>query len=292
MNRKTLLAGVVCVVVSAICFGTIPLFSQITYRSGIDPKTLLFFRFGIASLCLSALALVQRQSFPIGRNLVWLIGLGSVGFVLQSFCFFSSLTLISGSLATLLVYLYPVFVVCFSLLRGRPIRSDEAVALMLALIGSYLTIGPTIEQASSGAVVGILLALAAAIVYAAYVVIGEKILAQEQAVPSVAIMSAAAARVYGVAGVVQGFTFPTNISGWWAVACIGIVCAAFAIGLLFQGIKLIGSVNASILSNLEPIVTVVIGTAFLGEMLTLEKVLGGLLIVFAGVVLAKLAYQN
>jgi drug/metabolite transporter (DMT)-like permease len=281
-----------CVIASATCFGTIPLFSQIAYGSGVDPKTLLFFRFTIAFLCLSALALVQRQSFPTGKNLIWLIGLGSVGFVLQSFCFFSSLTLINGSLATLLLYLYPAFVVCFSLLRGRRVPFEKNAALVLAILGSYLVIGPTIEQANAGTVAGVLFALGAAVVYAGYVVLSEDILAQEQAVPSVAIMSASAATVYGITEIFQGFTLPVNLLGWFAVVCIGVVCAAFAIGLLFQGIKLIGSVNASILSNLEPIVTVVIGTAFLEEALTLEKILGGLLIIFAGVVLAKPAYQN
>lgn len=282
-----LLAGVVCVVISAICFGTIPLFSQIAYSSGVDPKTLLFFRFGIAFMCLSALAFAQQQSFPTGKNLVGLIGVGSIGFVAQSFCFFSSLTLISGSLATLLLYLYPAFVVCFSLLRGNRIRFEKVAALVLALIGSYLAVGPTLEQVNPETVAGILFALGAAIVYAAYVVIGEDILAQEQAVPSVAIMSGAAASVYGIAGIAQGFSFPQAAAGWYALISLGVVCAAFAVGLLFQGIKLIGSVNASILSNLEPIVTVVIGAALLGEVLTLEKILGGLLIIFAGVALTK-----
>lgn len=287
MTKSTLLWGIVCVVASAICFGTIPFFSQIAYGSGVDPRTLLFFRFSTAFVCLSGLAVAQRQSFPTGRNLIWLIGLGSIGFVLQSFCFFSSLTLISGSLATLLLYLYPAFVVCFSLLWGRRVSLDAMVALVLAIIGSYFAISPTIEQASPGTVAGIFFALAAAFVYAVYVTIGEAILAQESAVSSVAVMTSAAAAVYGVAGISQGFALPVDTQGWYALFALGIVCAAFALGLLFQGIKLIGSVNVSILSNLEPLVTVLIGTAFLGEELTVEKVLGGLLIIVAGVMLAR-----
>ncbi len=43
------LVGVVLVILSAICFGTNPIFARLSYEAGSNPTTYLFIRFLIAA---------------------------------------------------------------------------------------------------------------------------------------------------------------------------------------------------------------------------------------------------
>lgn len=279
--------GVLCAVVSAACFATIPLFSSIAYESGASPIALLFCRFAIGWVFLRGIAFARHERFPVGRNRRKLIGLGSMGFVAQSICFFSSLQLIPGSLATILLYLYPAIVVCLLWLKGRTIDRAKFLALGLSLIGCYFVVSPAIEQSGGQAILGIALAIGAAIANAIYVVQGEAVLQEEEAIPAVAEMSRAAAIVYGIASIGFGSRFPSSNQGWVALLWIGIVCAAVAIGLLFESVKRLGSANASILSTLEPVIATAIGVWLLGDEVTIEKLLGGTLIIGAAILIAR-----
>ncbi|NJL19756.1 MAG: DMT family transporter [Leptolyngbyaceae cyanobacterium SM1_3_5] len=279
-------SGVLCAVVSAACFATIPLVSNIVYADGVRPITLLFFRFAIASICLSGWAIARRQRFPSQRNLLGSILLG-VGFVLQSFCFFSSLLIISGSSATILLYLYPAFVVCILLLRGQSIDRPKAIALVLSLVGCYLVINPAIAAEGNRAWLGIGFAVGAAIANALYIVLSEPLLNREESIPAVAIMSGVAAFIYGTLNLATDFKFPSMVEGWLALAWIGVVCAALAIGLLFESVKLIGAANSAILSTLEPVMTLAIAVGVLGEAVTIEKLVGGAMIVGAAILIAR-----
>lgn len=60
-----------------------------------------------------------------------------------------------------------------------------------------------------------------------------------------------------------------------------------AIGLLFQGVKLIGSANAATLSTLEPVSTLAIGVRLLSEAMTIEKLVDEAMIEAAASLIAR-----
>ena len=83
------------------------IFARLAMVEGVDVPTMLFLRFTVAGGLLAAFMMMSGRSWPTGRNLWVLILMGAVGYVGQSFCFFSALGHASAGLVALLLYLYP-----------------------------------------------------------------------------------------------------------------------------------------------------------------------------------------
>jgi len=276
------LLGVLLIIVSAASFGAIPVFAHFAYASGTTPLTVLFFRFAIAAVCFCTYVAVCKIPLPNPKNLRTLMLLGGVGFVLQSISFFTALTVASPGLVVLLLYLYPAIVVAISIVvLHQPCSSTRLLALSLALLGMVLAIGPL----GNAPLLGVVLGLVSASVYATYVLVGEQVMQQESPIIASTVMISSAALVYGAIIAVHGISLPQTSSGWAAVGALGLVSTVVAIGALFAGIKLLGAPTASMLSTLEPVVTIVLSLLILKQPITGMQVVGGALILAAVVLL-------
>ncbi len=277
------LYGILLVVVSSIAFGTMAVLAPIAYDAGTNPITLLFLRFTIAGLAMAATMIVQKVEFPKGRLLLGLVLMGGVWYVVQSLAYFTALTMASPSLVVLLLYLYPALVTLISAfaLKER-ITTPKLLALGLALVGTVLTIGPSGEGES----LGILLALSAALLYATYIVVGDKLMKQTKALPATTVIMLAASVSYGGMVIVQGFQPPSVTAGWVAIVATA-ACSIVALGAFFAGLERVGSANAAILSTLEPFVTVGLAALLLGERIEPIRLVGGFCILVAVVFLAR-----
>ena len=90
---------------------------------------------------------------------------------------------------------------------------------MLALMGTVLTIGPT----GNGRLPGILLPLAAAVIYSGYILVGSRLMPHASAIGASTIVISAAAAVYIGIVAVRGPVFPSTLSGWGAVVAIALI---------------------------------------------------------------------
>lgn len=277
------LLGVLLITISAASFGAMPIFAHFAYGAGATPLTVLVFRFTIAAICFWAYVKAKRIPLPKPRNLRILILLGAVGFVLQSLSFFTALTLASPSVVVLLLYLYPAIVVGLStLLRHQPSSPPKLIALGIALVGTVLTIGP-LGQANR---FGIILGLISALVYAAYLLLGEQVMQEESALMACAVATASAAMVYATIAAIHGMQLPNTLSGWVAISALVLISTVVALGTLFAGIKHLGASTAAMLSNLEPVITILLSTMLLHQPITRMQLLGGGLILAVAVALA------
>jgi len=86
---------------------------------------------------------------------------------------------------------------------------------------------------------------------------------------------------------VRGAQFPTQVAGWSAVGGIVVISTVIAIVTFFEGLKRIGPVHSSMLSTLEPVVTVALAWIAFNEGVTLIKLIGGAMILTAGIMLAR-----
>ncbi|HET7487177.1 MAG TPA: DMT family transporter [Acidimicrobiales bacterium] len=272
------------IAVSAASFGAMPIFARAAYDGGTDVTALLFLRFTIAAACMVALVRLRRQPWPQGRVLAGLVALGGVGYVGQSLCYFTALTMASASLVALLLYAYPAIVVVLSaLLLGTRLTPARAGALGLAVVGAGLTVGPAL----SGRPLGVALGLGAALIYSVYILAGSRMAGSGGPLASSAVVISAAAVVYAAVVAVQRPAFPSTAGAWIAVVAIALVSTVVAISTFFAGMDHLGAADASTLSTLEPVVTVVLAWALLGEGLTALQVVGGALVLAAVLVLAR-----
>src|SRR4030065_1855524 len=83
------LIGVFLILISGSSFGTLAIFARLAYEDGVTPITLLFLRFGIASLCMLLVMSVKGTPLPRGWILLGLAFMGGIGYVGQGLSYFT-----------------------------------------------------------------------------------------------------------------------------------------------------------------------------------------------------------
>ncbi len=277
------LAGIVLIAISAASFGTLAIFGRYAYAEGVDTFTLLFLRFGLAASFMTLILILRREPFPRGRTLAQLIGMGAIGYVGQSFLYMTAIRYASAGLVALLLYLYPFFVAILSMtfLRETLTRA-KIIALVLALTGAALTVGPV-----SGQLIGALMAIAAALIYSVYIIVGAGVMKRVSPVQSSTVIFASAGAVYGLFALFNGTHFPATNPGWLVVAGIIFISTVIPVTAFLAGLERIGPTNAAMLSTLEPVVTVTLASWLFGEVLQPLVLIGGGLILAAVVILTR-----
>ncbi len=277
------IVGSLLIAVSAASFGTLGIFGKLASDDGAHLFTTLFIRFGVSALIMWGALLLRREGLPRGKTLVQLIGMGAVGYVGQSFAYLTAVNYASPGLVTLLLYLYPLFVAVLSMLfLGEKPTRPKMVALALALVGAALTVEPR-----GGRLIGALFAVAAALIYSVYIVVGAGVMKRVSAVQSSAIIFTSAAAVYGALTFFKGAQFPHSAVGWLAIAGMIIFATVVAVGTFLAGLGMVGAVNAAMLSTLEPIVAALLAAWIFNERLGAAALLGGALILTAVLMTAR-----
>ena len=260
------------------------IFAKLAYRDGVDLPTMLFLRFAIAGVLLAAWGSAQGMRWPRGRNLLWLLAMGGVGYVGQAYCYFAALQHASAGLVALLLYLYPALVTIFSaLLLRRQIGVGRGWAVAAALVGTALTIGGDLHSQS----LGVWLGVGAAMIYSVYILVGEGVITRTGPLPGATVVMLAAAGVFGGAAFSSGLSLPATATGWLAVLAIAVFSTLLAILGFFKGLEKLGAADASTLSTLEPLITLMLAALVLGEVISNLQLFGGLLILAAVVYLAR-----
>jgi len=285
-------AGIAAVVASALCFGAMAIMARVAYASGVDTTTLLALRFSIAAVVMFAVAGSTGVTWPRGRTLAILVAMGAIGYAGQAFSFFTALTLAPAGLVALLLYLHPALVAILSaLLRHETLSRRKLVALAVALAGMVLTVLPTLADAARaahpGIVRGVAFGVAAAAIYAGYIVVGARVGRRTAPLPMAAVVIGSAAVLFVAVASTTGPRWPATTAGWLAVLGIALVSTVAAITLFFAGLERIGPTQASTLSTIEPLFTVLLAAVLLGETIAPLQMAGGALILGAVLLLAR-----
>jgi drug/metabolite transporter (DMT)-like permease len=283
MDKINRFAGFLLVATSAASFGTLAIFGRLAYNDGIDTQTLLFMRFTLSAFLMGGLLAARREPLPRGETLAKLIGMGAIGYVGQSFAYLSAIKYASAGLVALLLYLYPTFVAILSVMFLKSkLTSAKILALGVATLGTALTANP-----QGGEWKGIFLALSAALIYAVYIIVGTGVMQKVSAVQSSTIIFASAGAVYGVMTALNGPHWPASNAGWMTIGAMALIATVIPVDTFLAGLKRIGPTDASMLSTIEPIVTVFLAALIFGESLQPMTLLGGGLILAAVLLLTQ-----
>ena len=278
-------SGVFFVITSAIGFGAMPIFGKLAFGSGASTTSVLFLRFLSSGLLMVLLMMALGLPWPRGRDLRILVGMGALGYAGQAFFFFSALRHATAGLTSLLLYLYPSLVILASAALGRrPLTLAKVTLALISFIGILLTV----NNGLAGTTAGVAFGLGASLVYTVYILIGEKVGGRTGAISAGAVIMLAAAAVFGAAMAISGPHLPKTITGWLAVAAIAVISTLMPIVFFFAGMRRLGASDASTLSTLEPVVTLLLAYNFLGETLRPIQTVGAALVVMSVIMLTRL----
>lgn len=286
------LSAAALVSLSAASFGAMAIFARHAYAEGVDLYGILLPRFAIAALVLWGVLRIGRTAMPPAARVPGLALMGA-GYVAQSFCFFAALNYIPAGMVALLLYLYPLFVVLLSWAVGHErLGARKLLALAVCTAGTVMTLGWTdVGAQPSLDWRGVALAIAAACVYAVYIVGGSRATRGVEPLAATAtILSSSAVLLALIVGarLVLGepVAFAQGVGGWSAVVAIALVSTVIAVLFFVVGLRHLGASKTALISTLEPVVTVALAAVFLAERLGGWQLAGGALVLAGALLLA------
>ncbi|MGQ9551464.1 MAG: DMT family transporter [Candidatus Bathycorpusculaceae bacterium] len=283
MNQKLL--GGILVLISAVCFGFIPIFARFAYEGSVSVNGLLFIRFFLAFILVGIfLRLTGRFYIPSRTQFLFLLALGGIVYFLAAFLYFTSFLFIPISVAVLIANTYPVFVITVSLALGlEKISLSLIFSVLLTLIGLAFLSNPILNVST----IGILLSLGTAVTYAAYTLLLPRALKGLSSEIGAFYLMGAAGFSFGMFGVLKNdLQFPWDIKTWAWIMMISVISTTVALIMLFKGIKIIGPSRTSVLSTVEPATAVVLASILFKDALNITQWIGGILILFATILIA------
>jgi drug/metabolite transporter (DMT)-like permease len=304
MDRRRL-GGIALILVSAAGFGSGSLFAQPVYAAGVDWLVLSSWRFlfgaSLAWLWLLASPTRRRGLRDLDRRAIAIaLGLG-VLYIGNSGAYYASLETVSPSLAALIVFAYPALVAVVTLRVGQRLEGRRAwTALGIALTGVALTIGG-IDPDEVPPLSGLVLVVVSMLVYVVWIVLAARLSGERRgtvglesdggaaASAATALMMTATAGVYWTWSLTTSRpVLPAQIppEAWFGLFGVGVVSTFIAIQTFYAGAQRIGAAQASIMSTVEPVWTIVLAYLLFGFTLTGTQLIGGALII-AGVLMAQ-----
>lgn len=284
---KKEIKGFLLVFLSAAGFGSMPVFARIAYQDGANMYELLAARFLLAWLVLTIYIWWKKPARRLTRKeRGGAVLMGLCGYSVASLCFFSALHRISAPLASIVLYTYPAVVSCLmALFAGDTIDKAKAAALVVSFSGLVLVLGSSFATVDP---MGIILALSASLLYSFYIMIGNWSLKNAPLTLATRYISLAAGLGIGAVGLATGqMSFQFGLNGWLAVVGLAVFSTLVAILAFLQGVVLVGASRASIISTLEPPITVVLAAVFLAEVLGPLQLAGGILVLASAVLVNR-----
>lgn len=286
-----MLFGYLLVLLSAAGFGLLPIFALFAYDSGVSVTTLLFLRFAIAAVIFFGCVFFYSRAWNVSRRqLTALLLLGSVFYTLQSSAYFLSVKYIPASLATLLFYLYPVFVAILSFFFNKEALSKRLIlSVLISLGGMGLVLGTPNGDINT---LGVLFALGAGAIYSLYIIMGNRVTSSVPPIVTSAYIALFASTSFFAWGLfTDSLHFSFNKMGWISIIGVAIFSTVVSMLTFFVGMNKTGPTRASIVSMVEPIVTILFSFALLHEQMAVPQMLGGA-IVLTGAVLVIMAKET
>lgn len=281
--------GYLCVVAAAIMWASSGVAGKALFAGGITPFELVQIRVTLSTLLLAIIfCLHDRNVFRIrSKDLGYFLLLGGVAMAFVQITYFYAVSKIQVAAAVFLEYLAPILVAFFSICFWKErLTLTKFLSLVISLAGCYLVVGGYNLHLLKMNRVGILCGLSAALCFAAYTLIGERMMQRYSPWTVLFYAFLFATFTWHIISPPFQYLWASHSLGQWGwLLYISVIGTVIPFALFFMGINHIRSTRASITATLEPIAAGLLAYLFLGEGLAPLQIVGGAMVVGAIVLL-------
>lgn len=282
MKKSSLRWGYLAGIISGITYGMNPLFGVPVINKGLDVNSLLFYRYGVATLLMLAFMLVAKKQIRISWRQMGLMVILGVLFTGCSITLFEAYKYIPSGVATSILYVYPIMVALIMMIFGQFPTWQTWVSILAGVVGAVL-----LSLKGGGGFIdwrGIALVVASGLCYTLFIVI-VNLSKQVKAIPNLTLTFYCFLVGSVVLFALSGFGVHLNpvpdAVSWLNVIGLAVLPTAVATITLAASSKAVGATKTSVLGILEPLTAIFIGTLVFHEPLTLNVAIGVALILFA-----------
>ena len=286
-NSKSIYTALVALFIGAALLGSSAIFVRFSETS---PSLTAFYRALLALPFLYIWVLRTKADLPLRAYLskenILIFSLAGVFFGTDMAIWNWAISFTSVAHATLMANTAPIFVTLISFFF---LREKIKPSFFRALLLSFTGVGTVILSGSgsdSFRLLGDALGLAAAIFYAAYILVIKRITNTLPPAHTLFFATLFTAIFLFPVGLIESDTFfPSTQKGWLILLAYAFVSQALAQGFITFGISRLSAHLSSLTLLIQPVAAAIYGWLLLSEALNLWQALGGL-IVLLGIYLA------
>lgn len=278
--------GILLVLIAGTLWGTMGVFVNYFNAIGMSSVDIAGTRVIVGVILVSGFALLRDRSlFRIKRQDIWcFLGSGIVSLMLFTVCYFRTITLSSMSVAAILLYTSPVFVILLSLIIFKEkLTLRKAVSCIVCVVGCTFVAGIIGTDTSIG-LMAFALGITSGIAYALYSIFSRFALIRGYASLTITIYTFLFA-AFGLSFFVDFGKIATlvtdNSQNVVMIILLGLVTASLPYLLYTMGLERLESGKAAVIAAIEPVVATIIGSVFYKDNLSLIQFTGIALVLFS-----------
>lgn len=287
LTERSVSVAIVC---AGVLWGTIGIFVRQFNAVGLTSLDICEIRSLGCALFMVVIMLVRDHRFPRIRlrDLWCFLGTGLLSILLFNVCYFATIQMSSMSVAAVLLYTSPAFVMILSrILFKERMSKTKFVALGLTLLGVVLT-GNVIGTSASLPVFALITGILSGVGYALYTIFSRYALDRGYEPLTIVTYTYIVAAIGGafIANFGNIGSALSTGTGMMAIAVLYVLLSTVIPFTLYTGgLAHVSNSKASIIVSVEPVAATIFGFLFFGETPTLSVVLGMVCILTAIVLL-------
>lgn len=284
-TKNKLLTGMASTLIGGICWGFSGACGQFLFQNyTITSEWLSTTRMLSAGLLLIIIGFFKDKHKMIsiwknGKDALHLILFAVFGLMFSQYTYMTAISHSNAGTATVLQYLGPVMIMIVVCIKHKRLPSiKEALAIFLALMGTFLLATHGNIASLSLTLQGLIWGLLAALGMMLYTLLGGNIVSKYGSITATGYGMLIGGLVLG--SITGSFTFSTVLDINALLALMGIILLGTlsAYSLYLTGVSLIGPVKASLIASIEPVSAAVFAFLWLGTSFTLIDILAFILI--------------
>lgn len=282
----------ILILIAAMLWGTAGIFVRSAEGYELSEMQLVFGRAVITALIVGIVMLFKdKKAFRIKLKDLWLfIADGLFSIVLFNFSYYNTMALASLSVAAVLLYTAPFFVVIISrFIFGLKLTANKVTALIVAFIGCCLVSG-LFDSAHRISGKALFFGLLTGFGYALYTIFGELLLRRGYSSFTITFYVFLCAGICSIPLIDMPATVSTFVSepkAFILLLLMATINTVIPYVLYIVGLKGVDPSIALIIATVEPVVATLIGAVIFDEKITILGILGIVLVLMSVVILNK-----
>lgn len=275
--------GYLYAIISAVLFGSAGLFVKLG-QTQLDSVRLLTVQYVIAvTIMFIILFFKDKKALKVSKTqLKDLAILGVVGNTFMTVFYYLSFNYLPVAMTTVLLMTYPIMVFFYAVIKGKEkLKGSKVLIVIMAFLGCIISLN-LVNAEGAYSLVGIGFGLLAAVFYAFMNIFSERNLSQ---VTPLAINGYST--LFSLISLII-YKFPhflfkneVDLKTYGYITILAVFCEIIPLTLLYAGIKHIGSVKVSIISNLEIPTSIMLSYFLLNESISIIQLIGTIIVIYS-----------
>ncbi len=275
---------------SAALWGTSGFFVMQLLSLGFNQMQIVTIRVLLSALMLFPFIYFKNKQllyFKI-RDIWCFLGTGVISLLFFSFCYFTAMELTSLSIAAVLIYTAPGFVLIFSaILFKEKLTKSKLIALLFIFMGCVMVTGVLSSSSLHISLIGFAFGLCSGIGYALYSIFSRYALNKGYDSLTISLYTFTFASMGGIPfSNVIAISSLCNMKSFLLFIFMSILCCLLPYFLYTRGLENVENGKASMMATIEPVVATIIGVFLFGEKLNFITSLG-IICVISGILIVN-----